>query len=153
MLSIAGQSYIVRQIKVFLSHLIILKLKPILCKAKAMYPQHPETLLASLGLSSPKMDWCSVLGSDESTFLKIALEKHSVDWLVKNWTFWRCAARYIWRKNGFAFNKKNIRPIEKKHGGNVMVWGCFTTLGPGECAVIDGTVNYTRKSWRGTCGH
>ncbi len=36
--------------------------------------------------------------------------------------------------------KKNIIPTVK-HGGSVMVWGCFAASGPGWLAIIDGTMN------------
>lgn len=53
----------------------------------------------------------------------------------------RCTARYMWRKNGTAFDKKNIIPTVKHGGDSVKVWGCFAASGPGLLAVIDGTMN------------
>ncbi len=44
------------------------------------------------------------------------------------------------------FRKKNIIPTVKYGGGSVMVWGCFAASGPGRLAVINGTMNSTKKS-------
>ncbi len=42
-----------------------------------------------------------------------------------------------------AFHKKNIIPTVKHGGGSVMVLDCFAVSGPGQIAVIDGTMNST----------
>ncbi|KAI3363740.1 hypothetical protein L3Q82_001204 [Scortum barcoo] len=76
-------------------------------------------------LDYPQDFWRNILWTDES---KIDL-------------FGRCTARYIWRKNGTAFDKKNIMPTVKHGGGSVMVWGCFAASGPGQLTVIDGIMN------------
>lgn len=76
-------------------------------------------------LDDPEDCWRNILWTDES---KIEL-------------FGTCAARYIWRKNGTAFDKKNMMPTVKHGGGNVMVWGCFAASGPGQLVVIEGKMN------------
>ncbi len=52
---------------------------------------------------------------------------------------------YIWHKSNTAFQKKNIIPTVKYHGGggggSVTVWGCFAASGPARLAVIIGTMN------------
>ncbi len=50
-------------------------------------------------------------------------------------------SRYNWRKTNTAFHKKNIIPTVKHGGGSVMVGGCFAASGPGQLAIIDGTMN------------
>ena len=74
-------------------------------------------------LDDPQDFWRNILWTDES---KIEL-------------FGRCAARYICRKNGTAFDK-NIMPTVKHGGASVMFWDCFAALGPGQLAVMDVSV-------------
>jgi hypothetical protein len=39
------------------------------------------------------------------------------------------------------FHSKNLIPTVKHGGGSVMVWGCFAASGPGQLALIEGTMN------------
>ncbi len=49
-------------------------------------------------------------------------------------------SRYIRHKTNKALHIKNIKPIVK-HGGGSVVWGCLAASGPGQLAIIDGTMN------------
>ena len=95
--------------------------KPLLTKKNAK----ARLTFAKKHLDDPQDFWRNVLWTDET---KVEL-------------FGRCAAHYIWRKNNTAFDKKNIMPTVKHGGGSVMVWFCFAASGPGQLAVIDGTIN------------
>lgn len=45
------------------------------------------------------------------------------------------------RKENTAFQHKNLI-LSVKHGGaSIMVWACFAASGPGQLAIIDGTIN------------
>ncbi len=48
--------------------------------------------------------------------------------------------RYLWRKEHTAFQHKNLIP-SMKHGDGSIVWACFAASGPGQLAIIDGTMN------------
>jgi len=49
--------------------------------------------------------------------------------------------RYVWLKPNTAFQQKNLLLTVKHGGGSIMVWGNFALSGPGQHAVIDGTMN------------
>lgn len=83
---------------------------------------------AKTHLDHPQSFWNNVLWTDES---KVEL-------------FGRNASRYIWRKKNTAFEKKNIVPTVKHGGGSVMIRACFAASGPGQLAMIDGTMNSAR---------
>ena len=46
--------------------------------------------------------------------------------------------KYVWRKPNTALAQKNIRPTFKSGRESVLVWGCFTYMGVGKIAFIDG---------------
>lgn len=73
----------------------------------------------------PQEFWDKVIWSDET---KIEL-------------FGRNSATRVWRKKGSAFNNKNTIPTVKFGGGSIMIWGCFSSKGPGELEIIDGRMN------------
>lgn len=46
----------------------------------------------------------------------------------------------VWCRSQMAFQEQNIIP-SVKHGGNVLVWSCFTAPGTGQLAVTDPTMS------------
>jgi hypothetical protein len=39
---------------------------------------------------------------------------------------------YVWCKLNTAHHPQNITPTVKHGGGNIMLWGCFSSAGPGK---------------------
>ncbi len=73
-------------------------------------------------LEKPDTFWKNVLWSDET---KMELFGHN-------------DVKYVWRQDGEAFNPKNTVPTVKHGGGNIMLWGCFSSSGPGKLVRIHG---------------
>lgn len=76
-------------------------------------------------MDKPQAFWDNVLWTDES---KIELFSYNHQ-------------RYVWRKKNTAFEHKNLVPTVKHGGGSIMVWGCFSSKGPGQLALIDGRMD------------
>ena len=76
-------------------------------------------------LSKPASYWNNVIWSDES---KIELFNHSHQ-------------RQVWRKKGEEFKPNNTIPTVKFGGGNIMVWGCFSSSGTGKIHIIKERMN------------
>jgi len=76
-----------------------------------------------LGFSD--MHWKSIIFSDESAFEVFNSNNR----------------QYVYRKNGTAFENKNLTPTVKFGGGKIMVWGCINFFGTGNLVIIDGTLN------------
>jgi hypothetical protein len=70
-------------------------------------------------------DWKSVIFSDESKFNLFRSD----------------GRRWCWRKPGEEFDKRYVRKEVKHGGGNVMVWGCVTTIGMGHIVKINGNMD------------
>jgi len=51
------------------------------------------------------------------------------------------SVRRVWRRDGTAHDPKNTLPTVKFGGGNVMLWGCFSSNGTGPLHIIDGKMN------------
>ncbi len=68
--------------------------------------------------------WYTVLWSDET---KLELFGHM-------------DVEYVWRKKGEAYNPKNTVPTVKHGGGNIMLWGCFSSNGTGNLIRVQGTM-------------
>ena len=47
----------------------------------------------------------------------------------------------VWRKRNAEYNPKNTIPTVKHGGGNLMLWGCFSTKGTGRLHLIEGRMN------------
>ena len=59
--------------------------------------------------------WSKVLWSDET----------------KNELFDHTDSRYVWRKSGEVYKEKHTIPTVKHRGGNILLWGCFSSNGTG----------------------
>ena len=47
-------------------------------------------------------------------------------------------AEYVWRKKGESYKPKNTVPTVKHGGGNIMLWGCFSSSGTGNLVNVQG---------------
>ena len=50
--------------------------------------------------------------------------------------------RHVWRKPNEELNPRNLKPTVKHGGGNVMMWGCFSSAGMGEMEFIDNIMDH-----------
>lgn len=66
--------------------------------------------------------WENILWSDESKFELFGTK----------------GRKRVWRKPGEALKGSNLKTTIKHGGGSVMVWGCFSSAGVGEIALITG---------------
>lgn len=69
--------------------------------------------------------WKKILWSDET---KIEL-------------FGLNSKRYVWRKPNTAHHPKHTIPTVKHGGGNIMLWGCFSSAGTGQLVRIEGKMD------------
>uniref|UniRef100_A0AAY5L0R4 Tc1-like transposase DDE domain-containing protein n=1 Tax=Esox lucius TaxID=8010 RepID=A0AAY5L0R4_ESOLU len=76
-------------------------------------------------LNDSEENWVKVLWSDET---KIEL-------------FGINSTRRVWRRRNAAYEPKNTIPTVKHGGGNIMLWGCFSTKGTGQLHCIKGTMD------------
>ena len=51
------------------------------------------------------------------------------------------SSRHVSRKKGTAYDPKHTIPTIKHGGGSIMLWGCFSSSGPGKLHVIEGKIN------------
>lgn len=49
--------------------------------------------------------------------------------------------KYVWRKDGSAHEPRNTIPTVKHGGGNMMLWGSFSSAGTGALVRIDGIMD------------
>ena len=66
--------------------------------------------------------WSTILWSDET---KLELFGHM-------------DAQYVWRRKGEAYKPKNTVPTVKHGGGNIILWGCFSSRGTGNLVKVQG---------------
>jgi hypothetical protein len=52
--------------------------------------------------------------------------------------------RYVWRKPITFHHPENNIPIVKHCRGSIMLWGCFSTAGPGKLVRIEGIMDGTK---------
>ncbi|KAL0182140.1 hypothetical protein M9458_021515, partial [Cirrhinus mrigala] len=76
-------------------------------------------------LNDSEENWVNLLGSDET---KIKL-------------FGISSTHRVWRRRNAAYDPKNTIPTIKHGGGNIMLWGCFSTKGTGQLHRIKGTMD------------
>uniref|UniRef100_A0A669BVS3 Tc1-like transposase DDE domain-containing protein n=1 Tax=Oreochromis niloticus TaxID=8128 RepID=A0A669BVS3_ORENI len=69
--------------------------------------------------------WKKVLWSDET---KMEL-------------FGQNAKRYVWRKTNTAHHSEHTIPTVKYGGGSIMLWGCFSSAGPGKLVRVEGKMD------------
>ena len=65
--------------------------------------------------------WSTIMWSDETK-----LELFGMD------------AEYVWKKKGEAYKPKITVPTVKHGGGNIMLWGCFSSSGTGNLVKVQG---------------
>lgn len=70
-------------------------------------------------------DWDRIIWSDETKIKLVGSDGHT----------------YVRRKVGTRYHSENLKPTVKFGGGNVMVWGCFSSKGVGKIAFVDGTMD------------
>ena len=80
-------------------------------------------------------DWEKVVFSDESGFPLFA----------------KFSRAFVRRGPGEAFLPQCIKPTVKHGGGKVMVWGCFSILGPGVIKRVEGKM--TKEVYHGILTH
>ena len=51
------------------------------------------------------------------------------------------STRHVWRKRNAEYNPKNTIHTVKHGGGNLMLWGCFSTKGTGRLNCFEGRMN------------
>ncbi|MCJ8731803.1 hypothetical protein PDJAM_G00203690 [Pangasius djambal] len=90
-------------------------------------PVHVQACLkfAREHLDDPEEDWENVIWSDET---KIEL-------------FGKNSTCRVWRRKNAELHPKNTTPTVKHGGGNVMLWGCFSTKGPGRLIRVKERMN------------
>ena len=49
--------------------------------------------------------------------------------------------RYSWRKPNTSHHPENTIPTVKHGGGNIMLWGCFSSAGTGKLVRIEGMMD------------
>ena len=47
----------------------------------------------------------------------------------------------VWRRKKEGLKLKNINPTVKHNGGNIKIWGCFSSAGAGNFEFIDGIMD------------
>ena len=73
-------------------------------------------------VEKPDKFWDKVLWSDET---KVELYGHN-------------DLKIVWRKKGETYHPKNTTPTVKHGGGNLMLWGCFSSSGVGKPVRVHG---------------
>jgi hypothetical protein len=63
--------------------------------------------------------------------MKIVLFGHAHHW-------------WVWRRKKDAYAKKNPIPTVKHGGGSLMLWGHFSSTGPGALVRVNGIRNFTQ---------
>jgi len=81
---------------------------------------------------------------------RLAFAKKYKDWTIEDWRrvvwsdeskfqlFGSDGRQWYWKKTNESLSTRHIRPTVKHGGGNIMVWGCFTSGGIGYLCRIDG---------------
>ena len=81
---------------------------------------------------------------------RLAFAKKYKDWTIEDWRhivwsdeskfqlFGSDGRQWYWKKPNEPLSTRHIRPTVKHGGGNIMVWGCFTSSGIGYLCRIDG---------------
>ena len=99
----------------------IAKKKPFISK----HNRKKRLAFARKHASKDQAFWNSILWSDESKFNLFGSDGRV-----------RC-----WRKQGESLNTKNLIPTVKHGGGNVMIWGCFSSNGAGTHEFVTDKMN------------
>lgn len=97
------------------------------CKKPLLTDHNTNSRLehSKMWLGYDKEEWDRIIWSDET---KINL-------------FGSDGRTYVRRKTRSRYNFENLIPTVKHGGGNVLVWGCFSSKGVGEISFINGKMN------------
>lgn len=87
--------------------------------------QQKRLQFAKYYISHGKTYWDDVIFADESKFNIFGSDRKP----------------RVWRKPNTEFDPKHLNLTVKQGGGNVIVWGCFSTNGVGTLVFIDGNMN------------
>uniref|UniRef100_A0AAZ3RDT2 Transposase n=1 Tax=Oncorhynchus tshawytscha TaxID=74940 RepID=A0AAZ3RDT2_ONCTS len=86
---------------------------------------HARLKFANEHLNDSEDNWVKVLWSDETKMELVGIN----------------STRRVWRRRNAAYDPKNTIPTVKHGGGNIMLWGCFSTKGTGQLHRIKGTMD------------
>lgn len=115
----------------------------------------PRTIrykLSSIGLKG-RLACFKPLLTKKHALARINFAKKHISWSNTSWdqVIWSDETKvnlfgsdgrmYVRRKDGTRFENKNLIPTIKHGGGNVMLWGCFSSKGVGELTFIDGKMD------------
>src|SRR4029434_8684053 len=81
--------------------------------------------LKRLQFAQSDFQWDRVIWSDE-TKIKLFGNKHQ---------------RWVWHRQKDSHTEKHLIPTGRNGGGSLMLWGCFSSKGPGHIVRIDGIMD------------
>jgi transposase len=91
--------------------------------------------------------------SEKNRKERLAFAKSHRDWTVADWKtvvfsdetkinrFGSDGRSWSWFREGESLQPRNVLQTSKNQGGNLMIWGCITSKGPGYLADIEGIMD------------